>query len=342
VPLGIGLVVATRGEVLRVAGAWYRAGVVVALAAGAWPYANAWVRTGNPVFPFMNALFRSPLYDTGTSFNNHLYNAPLRPWTPYDIFLDSGRFLEAVAGSAGAPGFGWLLVLPVLAVALVTRRYARVQLGIIVLAAVFFALVYVQQSYLRYLLPALLVGGAAAGWALDGLAQRRVAAVATLALGTACIAANLRYMDTGSWTNADLCRRCATDASARANFVMRYIPLRAVGDWLNANVPRERVGFLLLGASPAGYVGYSRAWNWHDTAAYAAFTAARTPDDVLAEVRRWGLTHVVVPLNPEPLETVMTAFADRYTRPIVDIANYRVALVVAPDGAGAPQAAASR
>jgi hypothetical protein len=32
-----------------------------AVAIAAWPYANAWLRTGNPIFPFMNAWFRSPL-----------------------------------------------------------------------------------------------------------------------------------------------------------------------------------------------------------------------------------------------------------------------------------------
>jgi hypothetical protein len=339
VPLAAGVLVAWRADVLRAGGARHRTSMALALCAGAWPYANAWLRTGNPVFPFMNRVFRSPLFPADASFNNATFNAPLLPWTPWQIVVDSSRFLEAAPGSAGAPGFQWLLVLPLVVVALATRRYTRLQLGVIGLAALFFALVFLQQSYLRYLMPALLVGGVAAGWMLNGLAARRVVAATALALGSACVVANVRFMDTASWTNADICRHCATDPAARAAYVARYSPLRVVSDWLNANLPAARVGFLLLGSSPAGYVGYSRAWNWHDVQAYDALTAAYDPDAVLAEVRRWRLTHVVVPVNPAPLEVPMTTFGERYARPIAQLGAYRIAEVVAPPSAAGSGAA---
>ena len=78
--------------------------LAVAVTIAAWPYANAWLRTGNPVFPFMNALFRSPLFDATASFNNPLYNAPLRPWSPYELVWSSGRFIEGFDGAAGFHG----------------------------------------------------------------------------------------------------------------------------------------------------------------------------------------------------------------------------------------------
>ena len=93
--------------------------------------------------------------------------------------------------------------------------------------------------------------------------------------------------------------------------------------------PASGVGFLLLGPSPAGYVGESRAWNWHDVDAYPALTRAYNAEDVLDEVRRWRLTHVVVPIDPARLEGRMTEFGARYTRTLVDIGNYRIAEVVA-------------
>ena len=337
VPLALWLVAVHGRALLASTSVKQRAGLALAAGAAAWPYANAWIRTGNPVFPFMNGVFRSPLFPVDGSFNNPLYNAPLRPWSPYEILLDSHRYIEAAPGTGGAPGFGWLLVIPLVAVALALRRYARLQLAILALGTAFFILVYLQQSYLRYLLPALLVATIAAGWALNDLARHRVVAGVVLALGLCCIVVNLRHIDSGSWTNADICRRCAMDPDARARYVQRYAPLRLVADWLQANLHDARVGFLLLGPSPAGYVGPSRAWNWHDVDAYPALTQADNADDVQDQVRRWRLTHVVVPIRPGPLEAPMTQFGERHTRTLAEIDNYRIAEVL-PASPAAPAA----
>jgi 4-amino-4-deoxy-L-arabinose transferase-like glycosyltransferase len=115
--------------------------LAVAFAIAAWPYVNAWLRTGNPVFPFMNALFRSPLYETGASFNNATYNAPLRPWSLYETVWSSGRFIE---GADGAAGFQWLLLFPVIALAF-TRRRPLAQWFCLVLALIVFVGVFSQR-----------------------------------------------------------------------------------------------------------------------------------------------------------------------------------------------------
>jgi hypothetical protein len=334
VPLAAGLLIVHGRGLMTATSVRQRAALALAACAAAWPYANAWIRTGNPVFPFANGVFRSPLFAIDGSFNNPVYNAPLRPWTLYDILLDSHRFIEAAPGTGGAPGFGWLLVIPLVAAALALRRYARLQLAIMALGGAFFVLVYLQQSYLRYLLPALLVATIAAGWTLNELARHRIVAGAILALGLGCVVVNVRHIDSGNWTNAEICRHCATDPAARERYVARYAPLRIVADWLRANAPDARVGFLVLGPSPAGFVGESRAWSWHDVEAYPGLTRALDANEVLSEVRRWRLTHVVVAIAPEPLEQPMTDFAARHARKVVDIGNYRIAEVVA---APAPQ-----
>lgn len=327
-PMAAGLVaVHGRGLLTRMS-ARQHAAVALAACAAAWPYVNAWVRTGNPVFPFVNGVFRSPLFSTDGSFNNPLYNAALRPWTPYEILLESYRFIEAAPGTGGAPGFGWLIVLPLVGVALALRRYRRLQVAMIALAAAFFVLVFLQQSYLRYLLPAIVVATIAAGWALNDLARQRIVAGAILVLGLGCIVVNLRHIDSGNWTNADLCRRCAFDAGARERYVARYAPLRLVAEWLQANVPDARVGFLVVGPSPAGYTRESRAAGWHDVEAYPGLIAADNADQVLGQVRRWRLTHVVFAIVPDRLERAMTEFGARHTRPIVEIGNYRIAEVI--------------
>jgi hypothetical protein len=284
-------------------------GVVVAV----WPYANAWVRTGNPVFPFMNALFRSPLYETGTSFNNSMYNAPLRPWSVYEMVWSSGRFIE---GADGAAGFQWLLLLPVIVLAF-TRQRPLAQWLCLALAIIFFVGVFAQQSYLRYLLPVFALIAVLGGWALTEIPDGRATRAAILLIGGLLCAINVRLMYTASWSNVTLCTACAVDSRARREYVARYMPDRIVADYLNRNLPNARVGFFMLHApSPAGFVGYSRAGNWHDYPAYSALTMAQTGDNVLALAQLYRLTHIVYRDPPHETENeAMRAFRERYTVP---------------------------
>jgi len=249
----------------------------------------------------------------------------LRPWTPYELVTDSGRFLE---GSAGAPGFHWLLLLPLIALVAARRRFGGVQWACLALAAAFFVAVFVQQAYLRYLLPALLVLAAAGGWALADLPDRRSVRVVLGVAGCLLIALNLRFMYTASWYHASLCRRCAFDAAARTAYVARYAPMRVAADWMNDHIPDARVGlFVLNDATPAGYTGYSRGGNWHDLATFASLAHAETADDVLALARSFKLTHVLVHVDALPEEAAIAAFRDRDTKPMWQFDNYRVAVI---------------
>jgi len=288
--------------------------LAVALAIAAWPYANAWIRTGNPVFPFMNAFFHSPFYDTGTSFNNWLYNAPLRPWSPYEIVWSSGRFIE---GADGAAGFQWLLLMPLILLAFMRRR-PLVQWLCLALAVIVFALVYSQQSYLRYLLPAFALTAVLGGWALAEIPDSRATRVAILLAGGLLCAVNVRLMHTASWSNVTLCTDCALESRARREYVAAYKPDRIAADYLNAYLPRARVGFYMLDApSPAGFVGYSRSVNWHDFPTYRAITMALNADDVLAHAKLFRLTHIVYREPPwESENDAMRAFRVLYTAPI--------------------------
>lgn len=291
--------------------------ILVATLVAAWPYGNAWVRTGNPVFPFMNGFFHSPYFDTEHSFTNPLYVIPLRPWSIYDIFLSSGRFIE---GFNGAAGFHWLLLLPVIVLAFVRRRSLAQRLCL-ALAALFFVAVFSQQAYLRYLLPLFLLMTVLGGWALSNLPSTRVARVALLAVGGMLCLVNLGFMYSASWMNGTLCLSCSVDSRARAAYIAQYLPDRAVGAYLNDTLPDARVGFFTLNASGAsGYIGYSRAANWHDVEAFDAVTKAASAEDLLALARRYRLTHAVFPEpsldGPDPIIPAIGAFRDKYTSPI--------------------------
>ena len=88
-------------EALRASDARVFAVLALAVLLAAWPYVNAWIRTGNPVFPFMNHVFRSPLYDAAAAFTNPLYVTPLRPWSLYETIVGSKRFGEGEDGGGG-------------------------------------------------------------------------------------------------------------------------------------------------------------------------------------------------------------------------------------------------
>lgn len=279
----------------RLPGGWNRrhfATIALAVAIGAWPYANAWLRTGNPVFPYMNGWFRSPAFDASQNFSNNQFVMPLRPWTLHEVIIHSRLFIE---GLDGAAGFHWLLLIPIVIVALVRWGRWHVPLALLLLAMLFFIAVYSQQSYLRYLLPAFALLAVLGGWGLAMLPRRRLVSVAILVVGTVVGALQIRLIYTGSWINAVLCSRCGFDAGARDRYLATFMPDRLIGETLNRLLPRDaRVGFLMPNApGSAGYLGYSRAANWHDTEAFTPIVRADSGDALMAVVRRFQLTHVV-------------------------------------------------
>jgi hypothetical protein len=124
-------------------------------------------------------------------------------------------------------------------------------------------------------------------------------------------------MYTGSWANLSLCTACGVDNRARQDHIAQFGPDRLAADYLNRNLPNARVGFYMLGGTPAGFVGYSRAVNWHDYPTFRAITAAITADEVLANARYFRLTHIVYRDPPwESENDAMRAFREHYAVPI--------------------------
>jgi hypothetical protein len=313
-PLLLVVAVALRSK-RRALDARQLAALALALVVLAWPYLNAWWRTGNPVFPFMNALFRSPLFDTGASFNNVLYNSPLtwRSW--YDLVVDSGRYTE---GAGGAAGLHWLVLFP--AVFLLLRlRPARQVLPLLALAAGFFVLTWQQQSYLRYLYPAFALLMALAARIVVPLPLAR--GVLLLLVATPLAAVNLELMPSGAWWNSTFCLRCGFDPDARARYIAAYADQRPIVDWLNANAAGTTVGWLRTSyAGPAGLASPLWRASWHDYAAWRELAQMTTPEELAAFARHRGTMLFVFPQYDEAatdMDRVITGFRDRYTVPML-------------------------
>ncbi len=89
---------------------------------GTFWYARAWVLTGNPVFPVLNAVFKSIYWPPeNTWFNQGLFGIGRNPWDllllPWRVTRYPERFVEE-----GNIGLAYLLLLPFAALAIVRRK----------------------------------------------------------------------------------------------------------------------------------------------------------------------------------------------------------------------------
>jgi len=147
--------------------------------------------------------------------------------------------------------------------------------------------------------------------------------------GLLCVV-NVRLMYTGSWANLSLCPACGVDSRARHEHIAQFAPDRLAAEYLNRELPNARVGFYILGGIPAGYVGYSRAANWHDYPTFRTLALAQSADDVLAHAKTFSLTHIVYRDPPYEFENAaMREFRELYTVP-VQRANGLVVAAVRP------------
>jgi len=115
-----------------------------------------------------------------------------------------------------------------------------------------------------------------------------------------------------------------------------------VGRYLNAALPKARVGFFVVnGPGASDFVGYSRAANWHDVATYGRLLQATSAEDVAVIARRYALTHVVVPAadancGPDLDEQrLINAIRDQRTKEIWRLGCQSVAEIVDAASSGA-------
>jgi hypothetical protein len=223
-------------------------------------------------------------------------------------------------------GVQWLLLFPLVACGLVFGSRRRLRIAFLALALGFGVAVYVEQSYLRYLMPAFVLLAILAGWSLGDWVRSTRSQWALAGTAGAVVLVNLSLIPTASWTNETLCLRCTIDPAERSAYIATYAPLRGVADWLNRHLPHARVGFFVVnGTAPDGYVGYSRAANWHDAQFFFPLTNARTADDVAAIARRFDLTHAVfVERSNDPIDQALLAYRDRDTTTIARVGAYVV------------------
>ena len=153
----------------RIASIW-RSGLAFILGAtvlvAPWPVLR-FVQTGNPVFPLLNAIFRSPQWpNVNESFGLERFGAGLPALlAPIGATYDAAPYVDGMVG----PVIGLALLIAPLALA---RRGNAIARDLVIVGVSTFVLWAVTVEYLRYVLPAVAPLGLAAGVALDDLSAR--------------------------------------------------------------------------------------------------------------------------------------------------------------------------
>ena len=286
-------------------------GLAFGAAIGGVPYVTAWVITGNPVFPFFDALFKSPFYIlatlssfgfSGVNFEPPPFERYLTWNTIYRVTFDSPRYLE---GAAGAAGFQWLTLLVPCAVLLVLRAESRRRaLVLLVLGVAGVAGVFQQTAYLRYVFPALAVLIALVGVGLGHLSTVRGAIVWTSAAAGVALLNIVYFHVAASYPNFPL--DAALSPAPRAELVASRHPLRAVVPVVNELDRINPAVVWVADPQATGLAGDALYPGWYNFRFMNEFANARTEQQMVELMNRrgadiavvdpqWNLAHFVQP-----------------------------------------------
>ncbi len=244
-------------------------GLLLFLSVGAIPYITAWIKTGNPIFPFFNAIFKSPYFPT-VNFDNPLFNSGFTWDLPYKLVFDSGRYLEA---TNGASGFQWLLLLlPALIFTNFLKNTRSILLFVVGIMMV--AITFNSQSYLRYVFPSLVLLTAILGVALSGLFAHSLVSKTLSFIAALTVGVNLLFITAGSWNYRDFPFGILASESARSNYIAERVPLRRAIEFSNLINPFQEPVALLSEGFGAGLNANALYSNWHNYRFNDAISAA--------------------------------------------------------------------
>lgn len=270
----------------------------VALAAtlAAPPYVFAYVRSGNPVFPFVNAMFQSPDYESDKNFSDRRFEGlRLTAKTPYEITFASQKYIE---GQGGAAGFQWLwLFVPGLIAA--RRRELRLIAGVAGVGAV---IVLVGAPNLRYLYGAM------------PLASLVIACAPFAVLLGVGLALNLWFFAAAGPYDREF---ALFHKQEIRSYLEAHGPSVLLIDRLNREARGEPVAFFSDG-SIAGVEGRAYTDTWHQEAYWKRVREAETPAAIAAYLRELGIGRVVAPTNRRALFDVVQRFQELWLDPEPD------------------------
>jgi hypothetical protein len=318
-----GLLVAVELRQMRRQASMYTAltaaGLLVLTAAP--PYLTAFAKTGNPVFPFLNAVFKSPLFDSSVSFADQRFSAPLRLSSLYDLTFRTGSYLE---GQDGAFGFHYFLFLPMCLV-LFRRTWPYLGRIALLLALVFGVLSFSGQSNARYLYPALpLLTIAIAAAFAELRAGRSSLYRAAVVCSFGLLALNFYFLPASGWYHKGFYLPRKADV---AEYLEKSAPTRALIEYLNKKGAEGKVAFFET-SQTAGLHQSALVNSWYNPVYSERIHSLNTGGDYLALAKELGVRYVIAPSSGSgvPIKVVaVEQFLQRYTVPEFQSGPYCVA-----------------
>ncbi len=260
---------------------------------GAFWYARAWVLTGNPMFPLLNALFKSPywrpensrfdqdLFGMGTSLRDLL----LLPWR---VTRYPERFVKG-----GDIGYAYLMLLPFALLAILRGQAPRWLWGTLAVAGLLW---FFGAQYLRYLLPVLPVAAVIGG---AGLLSRRLPRGVVVPVGI--FLAFSVAVPTATWVSSDLFRSSlavATGTLSRQDYAEMYVFGFNAAEYVRRALPAS--ARLYASGEPMAfyYDRYFVTGSWlgevFSPALRRVVLQARTGREVQSALRQAGFTHFLL------------------------------------------------
>ncbi|HSD17984.1 MAG TPA: hypothetical protein VLC71_12095 [Thermomonas sp.] len=276
---------------------WTLRMLAILLPVAASSYAYAVLVTGNPLFPFFNAVFRSPYYPL-ENMRDLKWMAGVTWRAPWDLLFRSGSFGQYYPGASGV---AVLATLPAVLVAAVRKPAMRWLAAWVVLIS---ALLFWQMQYLRYLFPAYAVLAVLGVVALSRLLEWRGFVAAVLLV----VAVDAALMPTTSWiVRANPWAGLLRDGpTSRDGLVAEVMPERAL---LERIIARDPDACALMTDPRRPFVGAGRghALSMHrryDPELWRARNAAEADASGVAWralLGRIGASHVVIDPRKERL-----------------------------------------
>lgn len=270
------------------------------LAIAVIPYTISYALTGNPVFPFLNAVWKSPFLNTSVNLVDYRWRAPIRSSLLFDLTFKTPKYLESRPG-----GFGYTLLLFALpCCAVITRKWKFATITCIAVALAFAGLTFHEIRYLRYLYPALALASILVVYPLreaHRLNRNLYAAMAILAVaGT-----GLNYYFVPAFSGYEGAFFSLTPHSREQYMQAYYRPAPAI-NFLNRLGPHASALFIDT-VDIAGLVGNPYALTWHFYPLTSAIKDAPTFAAIRNTLAAYSVTYIVRSTVPVAQWKVRTA-----------------------------------
>lgn len=272
----------------------YLGAILAAVALGCIPYICAYIKTGNPIFPLYNAVFKSPYYDSTINFAHPIFEQGLSSNLLYLMTFESSKYLE---GTAGSIGFYFLALLPVaIIISVVSRNKVMWMTALVGLG--FFATVFANASYLRYVypvMPLLVAVLVLAGGYLQNLSVKLKSVFGIVMVGS--IALNLLYFNAANWNHREFPVHIIFDNAKKSQYILEQAPIRSAVEYLNAlPKPPTSVAFF---SQPviAGLHVDALMHNWYNSKFSIAVTGSSDSSSLASILNENNATLMVVDEN---------------------------------------------